>query len=175
MTARPAKRLLAHGWLYIPAVSSPVGGGLIKLGHGSTWAAVAVGMAPYAICAFLYAVFVIGYLAALIRYLCVKSGEQVAMERLITLSANAIVAILTLTAIRLPAQPPTAPHTGGDTLPTVVDVGNRPAPGPGTLRLARSGTARRTLRRRLAKPSPHGCTSAQRRRARYRCHTPPRG
>lgn len=101
MTARPAKRLLAHGWLYIPAVSSPVGGGLIKLGNGSTWAAVAVGTAPYVICAFLYALFVIGYLAALIRCLCVKPGEQEAMERLITVSANAIVAILTLTAIRV--------------------------------------------------------------------------
>jgi hypothetical protein len=102
VTTRPAKRLLAHGWLYIPAVSSPLGGGLIKLGDGSTWAAVAVGTAPYVICALLYALFVIGYLAALIRYLCVKPEEREAMERLITVSANAVVAILTLTAIRLP-------------------------------------------------------------------------
>ena len=102
MTTRPAKRLLAHGWLYIPAVSSPVGGGLIKLGHGSTWAAVVVGAAPYVICVLLYTVFVIGYHAALLRYLCATS-EQEAMERLITVSANAVVSILTLTAARLPA------------------------------------------------------------------------
>ncbi len=49
--------------------------------------------------------------AALTRYLCVKSGQQEAMERLITVSANAIVAILTLTAIRLPPQPPRVSHT----------------------------------------------------------------
>jgi hypothetical protein len=30
--------LLAHGGLYLPAASSPIGGGLIKLGQGSTWA-----------------------------------------------------------------------------------------------------------------------------------------
>lgn len=122
MTARPAKRLLAHGWLYIPAVSSPVGGGLIKLGHGSTWAAVTVGTAPYVICAFLYAVFVIGYLAAVTRCI-VKSAEQEAMERLITVSANAIVAILTLTAIRLPPQPPQASRTNSEFMPTTVDTG----------------------------------------------------
>ncbi|HEY5985648.1 MAG TPA: hypothetical protein VIV12_04585 [Streptosporangiaceae bacterium] len=104
MTARPAKRLLGHGWLYVPAVSSPVGGGLIKLGHGSTWAAVVVGTAPYAICALLYTVFVIGYLAAVARCLCAKS-EQEAMERLITVSANAVVSILTLTPIRLAHGP----------------------------------------------------------------------
>ena len=61
MTARPAKRLLAHGWVYLPAASSPVGGGLIKLGQGSTRAAVAVGMAPYAVCALLFSVFAVGY------------------------------------------------------------------------------------------------------------------
>jgi hypothetical protein len=104
VSTRPAKRLLSHGWLYIPAVSSPVGGGLIKIAHGSTWAAVAVGTAPYAICAMLYLLFVIGYLAALMRYMCAKSGGQEAMERLITVSANAIVSILTLTTTKLPPQ-----------------------------------------------------------------------
>jgi hypothetical protein len=123
VTTHPAKRLLAHGWLYIPAVSSPVGGGLIKLGHGSTWAAVAVGTAPYAICALLYVVFVVGYLAALIRYLCVKPGEQVAMERLITVSANTIVAILTLTAIKLPPQLPTATQADKGFVPVAVEAG----------------------------------------------------
>jgi hypothetical protein len=121
VTTHPAKRLLAHGWLYIPAVSSPVGGGLIKLGHGSTWAAAAVGTAPYVICAFLYAVFVIGYLAAVTRCL-LKSGEQEAMERLITVSANAIVAILTLTAIRLPPQHPRASRTNSEFMPTTPEA-----------------------------------------------------
>ena len=104
MSTHPAKRLFSHGWLYVPAVSSPIGGGLIKIGHGSTWAAVAVGTAPYAICAMLYVVFVVGYLAALMRYMCAKSGGQEAMERLITVSANAIVSILTLTTTKLPPQ-----------------------------------------------------------------------
>src|SRR6266404_2265103 len=79
MTARPARRLLAHGWLYVPAASSPIGGGLIKLGQGSTWAAVAVGMAPYAVCTLLFTVFVIGYLTALIRF-CAKPEQQEVME-----------------------------------------------------------------------------------------------
>jgi hypothetical protein len=117
VTARPAKRLLTHGWLYVPAASSPVGGGLIKLGHGSTWAAVTVGAAPYVICAFLYTVFVIGYLAALTRCLFGKSGDQAAMERLITVSANAVVAILTLTAIKIPPQPARAPRGNSDSTP----------------------------------------------------------
>jgi len=104
MSTPPAKRLLSHGWLYIPAVSSPVGGGLIKIGHGSTWAAVAVGTSPYAICAMLYGVFVVGCFAALVRYMCAKSGGQEAMERLIAVLANAIVSILTLTTTKLPPQ-----------------------------------------------------------------------
>jgi len=94
--------VLAHGWLYLPAVSSPIGGGLIKVGQGSTWAAVAVGLAPYAVCALLFTVFVIGYLAALIRCLCAKPEHQEMRERLITVSANAIVSIMTLTACTSP-------------------------------------------------------------------------
>ena len=96
MSGGPAKRLLEHGWLYVPAVSSPIGGGLIKLGQGSTWAAVAVGVAPYTVCVLLYLVFVVGYLAAIVRYLCAGPDGQEAMERLITVSANAVVSILTL-------------------------------------------------------------------------------
>jgi hypothetical protein len=116
MTARQAKRFLAHGWAYVPAASSPMGGGLIKLGHGSTWGAAAVALAPYAICALLLTVFMIGCLAALIRYLCAKPDEQQAMERLITVSANAIVSILTLTAATVPdqARQPSEPAAPGD-------------------------------------------------------------
>jgi fumarate reductase subunit C len=88
----------------VPAVSSPIGGGLIKLGHGSTWAAASVGLAPYAVCASLYVVFVVSYLAAVLRYLCADAAGQQAMERFITVSANAVVAILTLNASALPAQ-----------------------------------------------------------------------
>jgi hypothetical protein len=97
------RRLL---WLYLPAVSSPVGGGLIKLGHGSTWAAVSVGVAPYAICALLYVTFIIGYLAAVLRYLCSGEEGQQAMERLIKVSATAVVSILTLQAGSLAGEQP---------------------------------------------------------------------
>jgi hypothetical protein len=97
VNANPAKRLLAHGWLYVPAVSSPIGGGMIKIGGGSTWAAVIVGTAPYAICSVLCLVFVLGYLAAVFRYLCAEVDGQEAMARLIRVSADAIVSILTLT------------------------------------------------------------------------------
>lgn len=95
-----------------PAASSPIGGGLIKVGQGSTWAAVAVGIAPYAVCALLFTVFVIGYLAALIRCLCAKPEQQEIRERLITVSANAIVSIMTLTTCTSPIparQPAKAP------------------------------------------------------------------
>jgi hypothetical protein len=102
--AGAARRLITHGWLYVPAVSSPIGGGLIKLGHGSTFAAASVGLAPYVVCASLYAVFVVSYLAAVLRYLCADAAGQQAMERFITVSANAVVAILTLNASVLPAQ-----------------------------------------------------------------------
>src|SRR5712691_10301218 len=102
VTARP-RRLLARGWLYVPAVSGPVGGGMIKLGRGSTSAAMAVGLAPYAVCALLLSVFAVGYLAALARFLRGRPGEHEAMERLIIVSASAVVAILTLTVPVLPA------------------------------------------------------------------------
>jgi hypothetical protein len=88
------RRPPSRGWRYLPAVSSPIGGGMIELGHGGTWAAVTVGAAPYAVCALLYAVFGIGYLAAVLRYLCAGPGGQEAMERLIAASASAMVAIL---------------------------------------------------------------------------------
>ena len=63
-----------------------------------------MGLAPYAVCASLYAVFVVSYLAAVVRYLCADAAGQQAMERFITVSANAVVAILTLNASDLPAQ-----------------------------------------------------------------------
>jgi len=99
--ARSARRLPACSWLYVPAASGPIGGGLIKLGHGDTAAAVTVAVAPYAVCALLYTVFVVGYLGALVRYLCAGTAGQHAMERLIATSANAVVAILTLSIVPL--------------------------------------------------------------------------
>ncbi|HEX3924644.1 MAG TPA: hypothetical protein VHY31_20335 [Streptosporangiaceae bacterium] len=103
MTEPHAKRLLARGWVYVPAVSGPIGGGLIKLCRGSTWAAAAVGLAPYVIWGFLIVMFVIGYFAALLRCLRANADEQDAMERLIAISANAVVSILTLTTMPVPA------------------------------------------------------------------------
>jgi glucose uptake protein GlcU len=113
VTAR-SKRLLTRSWVYIPAVASPVGGGMIKLGRGSTLAAVAVSLAPYAVCALMLTVFMIGYLAALARYLWAQPEQQKAMERLIMVSANAVVSILTLTVPPLPAQATSSDQTAID-------------------------------------------------------------
>jgi hypothetical protein len=102
MAGSRTKCLMARGWAYVPAASGPIGGGLIKLGRGNTAAAVTVGLAPYAVWTLLLTVFVMGYIAALARYLWAKPEEHDAMERLITISANAVVSILTLS----PAAPP---------------------------------------------------------------------
>lgn len=64
-----------------------------------------MGLAPYAVFALLLGVFAVGYVAALARFLRGRPGDQQAMERLIVVSASAVVAILTLTAPVLPAQP----------------------------------------------------------------------
>jgi hypothetical protein len=109
MTGSRTKCLMARGWAYVPAASGPIGGGLIKLGRGNTAAAVTVGLAPYAVWTLLLIVFVMGYIAALARYLWAKPEEHDAMERLITISANAVVSILTLS----PAAPPTAAKRTG--------------------------------------------------------------
>jgi hypothetical protein len=77
------------GWALVPAASGPLGGGMVKLGHGSTTAALAVALAPYALWALLLSVFVVGYLAALAR--CIwRTGDQEAMERMIMVSACAV-------------------------------------------------------------------------------------
>ena len=59
---------------------------------------MAVGLVPYAVWALLIAVFAVGYLAALARFLCAGPGGADALERLVLVSANAVVAILTLTS-----------------------------------------------------------------------------
>jgi len=117
VTTRP-RQLLARGWVYAPAAAGPIGGGLIKLGRGSTPAAVAVALAPYAVCGLLLLVFVIGYLAALARYLCAGPDGQAAMERLVVTSANAIVSILTLTCAAPPRTvSPAKPSSQGTAQP----------------------------------------------------------
>jgi hypothetical protein len=105
------KRLLARGWAFVPAASGPVGGGMLKLGHGSATAALAVALAPYALWALLLSVFVVGYLAALAR--CIwRTGDQEAMERMIMVSACAVVSILTLMVPALPARRPPSGASG---------------------------------------------------------------
>jgi hypothetical protein len=106
MTANAARRPLTHAWP--AAVAAPVGGGLIKLGGGSTWAATIVAAAPYAVYVLACLVFLLGYLTAVIRYVCSGEKGQEAMERLITISANAVVGILTLTRVPGPRSRPGA-------------------------------------------------------------------
>jgi hypothetical protein len=57
------KRLLARGWAFVPAASGPPGGGLLKLGHRSTTAALAMTLAAFALRALLLSGFVAGGLA----------------------------------------------------------------------------------------------------------------
>jgi hypothetical protein len=94
MTGNTRARRLNPSWYYLlPEVAAPLGGGLIKLGRGSTWAAVGVGLAPYALLAALYAAFIIGYAPAVICYLFFNEDKA---DQLITTSACAIVALVTL-------------------------------------------------------------------------------
>lgn len=98
MTRNTRMRGAANSWRYrLPEVAGPVGGGLLKIGHASTWAAVGVSLAPIGVVAALDAIFMIGYVPAVICYLCSGPDRQDAMARLISTSANAIVALLTLT------------------------------------------------------------------------------
>lgn len=122
------KRLLARGWAFVPAASGPLGGGLLKLGHGSTTAALAVALAPCALWALLLSVFAAGYLAALAR--CIwRTGDQEAMERMIMVSARAVVSILTLTVPALLAR---RPHPRVPGLPRGREPRTpRATPGPG--------------------------------------------
>jgi hypothetical protein len=121
MTGNTRVRRLNPGWYYLlPEVAAPLGGGLIKLGQASTWAAVSVGLAPYALLAALYAIFIVGYVPAVICYLSCGSNGQDAADRLIKTSACAIVALLTLTppanrdlCTHRPGKPDTQPSGQG--------------------------------------------------------------
>lgn len=108
MTGSARARRTVYQWRYIlPGVAAPVGGGLIKIGQASTWAAVSVALAPYVVVASLYAIFIIGYIPAVVCYLFCGQDRQDAINRLITTSADAIVCLLTLTHTR--RQPSSRP------------------------------------------------------------------
>lgn len=107
-THRPkSRRLPAYGWLCMPTVGGLIGGGVVRLEHGSMLSALVIAVAPFAISLLLCILFAIGYLAAVFRYVRAEAGERDAMERLITLSANAVVSILTL------SKSPLAPKDEG--------------------------------------------------------------
>lgn len=90
---RETKRPAGSWYYFLPGIAAPIGGGLIKIGQSSTIAAVGVALAPYMI----MGIFMIGYIPAVICYLCSGRDRQDAINHLIATSANAIVAILTLT------------------------------------------------------------------------------
>jgi hypothetical protein len=106
---------------------------------------------------------VIGYLAALLRYLCSTPEEHDAAERFITISANAIVSILTLTPTAIPAtarrtQTPCRGDCGGDgharpTSPAQQTAGDLPLTG-----IRHTAPAAASLR----PASPDGSTSVPR-------------
>jgi len=73
-------------------------------------AAVTVAAGPWVIYGLLYLIFILGYLAALARYLCAGGDGRQAMERLIVISANAVVSILTLTPAAMPRPAVSAPE-----------------------------------------------------------------
>jgi hypothetical protein len=126
MPISPVKRLQAPGWLAIPGACCPIGGGLIKIGHGSTLAAFALGSAPYAICALVYCLFGVGFLFAALRYLCTGRSQQ----DFISTWSSAVVSVLTLTAPKPAEQVP-----GASKVPPPREGTRRTAPnrGHGTL------------------------------------------
>jgi len=118
------RRMAARGWAFAPAVSGPVGGGMVMLGHGSTRAAVVVALAPYALLLLVVAVFAVGFLAAIARYMW-RTGDQCAMERMMNVSARAVVSVLTLT------PPDLLPVRAGDGRLARAGGTERPGPHPG--------------------------------------------
>jgi hypothetical protein len=63
----------------------------------------------------VYVVFTIGYVPAVICYLCFAENKQDAAERLITISACAIVALLTFTAPTTKSTPTRSASSGSST------------------------------------------------------------
>lgn len=87
------KRVQVPSWLAIPGACCPIGAGLIKIGHGSTTAALVVGSAPYVLCALVYCWFGVGFLFAAVRYLWTGEPQQ----DFISAWSCANVSVLTLT------------------------------------------------------------------------------
>jgi hypothetical protein len=106
MTKSTLERRTAFRWPYVlAAIAGPVGGGLIKIGNASTWAAVSVGLAPYVVAGALYALFMIAFIPAVLCYLFVGPDRQESIHRLIDTATDAIVCLLTLTHTRTRRQP----------------------------------------------------------------------
>jgi len=104
MTRNTRMRQPAHSWRYVlPATGTPIGGGLMKMGHASTLAGAGVALAPLVILIIVYIFFAVGYIPAVICFL--RSGRdqqdaktrQDAITHLIATSTNAMVALLTFT------------------------------------------------------------------------------
>lgn len=126
MPPGPVKQIRAPGWLAISGACCPVAGVLLKLGHGGTLAAFALGVAPYALCALVYCLFGVGYLFAALRYLWTGKSQQEFLSHW----SCAVVTILTLT----PQAPEQLP--GAATVPQPRDGSRRPTAksrGHGTL------------------------------------------
>jgi hypothetical protein len=106
VTRNTRTRRSAYSWRYVlPATGAPIGGGLMKIGHASAWAAISVGLAPFVILVVIYVFFAIGYLPAVICFLCSGRDRQDAIVRLITASTNAMVALLTFTPMDVSSSP----------------------------------------------------------------------
>jgi hypothetical protein len=113
------KRIQAPGWLALPGACCPIGGGLLKIGHGSTLAALALGVAPYVLCALGLLLAGVGFLFAALRYLWTGKPQQ----DFIATWSSAVVAVLTLTAPKPPERVP-----GASKVPRAKDGARRPPP-----------------------------------------------
>lgn len=75
-----------------------LGGALFKeIGHTSIWAAIGVGLAPYAVSTFRHAIFLVLHVPVEICYLCSSESRQKALRHLIVLSTNSLVSLQILT------------------------------------------------------------------------------
>jgi predicted ferric reductase len=71
-----------------------LGGALFKeIGHTSIWAAVGVGLAPYALSMFRHLILLIFHVPAEIFYLCSSESRQEAIRHLMVLSTNSLVSL----------------------------------------------------------------------------------
>src|ERR1700752_2317316 len=103
MTANPRTRRTPASWRWVlPEVATPAGGALggalfKEIGHTSIWAAIGVGLAPYAVSTFRHAIFLVLHVPVEICYLCSSKSRQEALRHLIVLSTNSLVSLQSLT------------------------------------------------------------------------------